>query len=79
MCDYVAIKRMNGIDRLYLFYDTCVLHNFCLLNDDFDDSYFLDHHDGDDGDVDGGPVLGHQDGGVLAAQAKRVQLINIIC
>ena len=21
MCDYVAIKRMNGIDRLYLFYD----------------------------------------------------------
>lgn len=62
-----------------LIMSACVLHNFCLLNDDFDDSYFLDHHDDDDGDVDGGPVLGHLDGGALAAQAKRVQLMNIIC
>lgn len=27
----------------------CVLHNFCLLNDDFDDGYFLDDADDDDG------------------------------
>jgi len=40
---------------------------------------FLDHRDGDDEDVDGGPVPGHLDGGVLAAQSKRVQLMNIIC
>ena len=57
----------------------CVLHNFCLLNDDVDDSYFLDHHDGDDGDADGGPALRHLDGGALAAQAKRDQLMNILC
>lgn len=62
-----------------LIMSACVLHNVCPLNDDFDDSYFLDHHDGDNGDVDGGPVLGHLDGGALAAQAKRVQLMNIIC
>jgi len=49
----------------------CVLHNFCLLHDDFDDSYFLDHDDG--------AVAGHLDGGAPAAQAKRVQLMNIIC
>ena len=55
-----------------LIMSACVLHNFCLLNDDFDDSYFLDHHDG-------GPVPGHLDGGTVAAQAKRVQLMNIIC
>ena len=51
----------------------------CLLNDDFNDSYFLDHHDGDDGDDNSGPVVAHLEGGALAAQAKRVQLMNIIC
>ena len=44
----------------------------CLLNDDIDDSHFLDHHDGDDWDVDGGPVLGHLDRGAQAAHAKHV-------
>lgn len=56
-----------------------IMHNFCLLNDDFSDSYFLDHHNGDDGDDNGGPVVAHLDGGALAAQAKRLQLMNIIC
>ena len=64
---------------VHLIMFACVLHNFCLLNDDFDDSYFLDHHDGDHGDVDGGPALGHLDGGALTAQAKRDQLMNILC
>ena len=35
---------------VHLIMSACVLHNFCLLHDDFDDSYFLDHDDGDDGD-----------------------------
>ena len=54
-----------------LIMSACVLHNFCLLNDDFDDSFFPVHHDGYDGDADGGSALGHLDGGALAAQAKR--------
>ena len=63
---------------VHLIMSACVLHNFCLLHDDFDDSYFLVHDDGDDGD-DGGAVAGHLDGGAPAAQAKCVQLMNIIC
>lgn len=55
----------------------CVLHNFCLLNDDLDDSYFLDHHHGDYGDGDSEPVVVHLNGGALAAQAKHVQLMNV--
>ena len=58
----------------------CVLHNFCLLNDDFDDGYFLDDDDDDDGD--GGIDDGHGAGGPVAppaAEAKRVQLMNIVC
>lgn len=27
----------------------CVLHNFCLIHDDFDDNYFLPDDDIDDG------------------------------
>ena len=33
----------------------CVLHNFCLINDDFDEGYFLcddDDDDDDDNDID---------------------------
>jgi len=62
----------------------CVLHNFCLLNDDFDDGYFLDDDDDDDddGDGDGGIDDGHGAGGPgapAAAKAKRVELMNIVC
>ena len=61
-------------------YNVCMCFTQLLpLNDDVDDSYFLDHHDGDDGDADSGPALGHLDGGALAAQAKRDQLMNILC
>ena len=58
----------------------CVLHNFCLLNDDFDDGYFLDDDDDDDGD--GRIYDGHGAGGPGApapALAKRIQLMNIVC
>ena len=30
----------------------CVLHNFALIHDDFDESYFLDDDDDDDDDDD---------------------------
>ena len=61
-----------------LIMSACVLHNFCLLHDDFDDSYVLDNHDGDAGDDDGHNGNGNQDDG-LGAKAKRIQLMNIIC
>jgi len=62
---------------VHVIMSACVLHNFCLLHDDFDDNYFLDHHDGD-GDGGDGYAGGHPDG-ALAAEAKRVRLMDIIC
>lgn len=64
---------------VHLIMSACVLHNFCLLNDDYDDNYFLDADDGGSGDADEGLVAGHLDGGAPAAEAKRVRLMNIIC
>ena len=67
---------------VHIIMSACILHNFCLLHDDFDDNYFLDHHDGDgdggDGDAGDGYAGGHPDG-ALAAEAKRVRLMDIIC
>ena len=66
---------------VHIIMSSCVLHNFCLLHDDFDDNYFLDHHDGDsdsDGDGGDGHAGGHRDD-LLAAEAKQVWLMNIIC
>ena len=60
---------------VHIIMSACALHNFCLLHDDFDDNYFLDHHDVDGGD---GYAGGHPDG-ALAAEAKRVRLMDIIC
>lgn len=59
---------------------TYVLHNFCLLHDDFNEVYFLGD-DGDD-DSDGVDMDGHAIGvhdGVRVAEAKRIQLMNIMC
>lgn len=53
----------------------CVLHNYCLLHDDFDDGYFLpDDNGGGDGD-DGEEHQAPPDHG--AAQ-KRLHLVNIV-
>jgi len=57
----------------------CVLHNFCLLNDDYDENYYWDTDDGDHGVADNGLAVGYLGEGTLAAEAKRVQLMNIIC
>ena len=56
----------------------CVLHNFCLLNDDFDDGYFLDDDDDGDGRIDDGHGAGGP-GAPAPALAKRIQLMNIVC
>ena len=56
----------------------CVLHNFCLLNDDFDDGYFLDDDDDGDCGIDDGHSAGRP-GAPPAAEAKRVQLTNEHC
>ena len=50
---------------------TCVLHNYCLLHDDFDDGYLLPGHADGGGDGDGIEQQGPPDHG--AAQ-KRVHL-----
>lgn len=52
----------------------CVLHNFCLLHDDFDDGYMADGDDGEDDDDDHGHHI--PDG---RAEQKRTRLMNIIC
>lgn len=51
---------------LHIIMSACVLHTFCLLHEDFDDNYFLDHHDGD------GYAGGHPNG-ALATDAKQVR------
>lgn len=51
----------------------CVLHNFCLLHDDFDDGYMRDD---DDGDEDDDPGHHLPDG---RAEQKRTHLMNIVC
>ena len=54
---------------------TCVLDNFCLFNDDFDEAYFLcdDDDDDDDSDVD------HSLGRVCRqAEQKRARITNLL-
>lgn len=60
---------------VHLIMFACVLHNFCILHDDFDDGYFLEEDDDDDGNE------GHaaHDPQILAAETKRLQLMNLVC
>lgn len=54
----------------------CVLHNFCLMLDDYDNSYFLS---GDGNNADDG------DGGLSAIQQQRIaeqkinHLMDVLC
>lgn len=79
-----AISLLKGRWRKLLFLDhldlelevniiiaACVLHNFCLLNDDFDDGYFLDG-DNEDNDAE-------QRYPDARAEQKRTHLMNIVC
>ena len=60
------------------------MHNYRLLKDDFDGGYFLDNNNVD-GDIDGSNGSDASDDstprgrdGLRAAEAKRVQLMNIV-
>lgn len=55
---------------VHLILALCVLHNYCLLKDDFNEGYFLD-------DASNDSTPGGQDG-LRAAEAKSVQLMNIV-
>jgi len=66
--DYLDIKL-----AVEIVISACVLHNFCLVHDDFDDGYLLDDDDDGGGDSDG--TQPPEDG---TAQQKRVHLMNII-
>ena len=65
---------------VHLILASCVLHNYCLVKDDFDEGYFLDNDD-DDGsngsDASNDSTPGGRDG-LRGAEDKRVQLINIV-
>lgn len=64
-----------------LIISACVLHNICLLHDDFDSGYMLDD-DGDDDDNDGDSSNSHDGGSASGrdrqADLKRDNLKNII-
>ncbi|XP_015749673.1 PREDICTED: putative nuclease HARBI1 [Acropora digitifera] len=74
-------RKLLHIDHLDVTHATklvmaaCVMHNFCIIHDDFDESYFLPNDDDDD-DND----VGTDDGrGPRLAQLKRNRLMNIVC
>ena len=79
LLDHIDLELM-----VHLILSSCVLHNYCLLKDDFDEGYFLDTNDGDDDD-DGSPGSDANDSatpgghdGLRVAEANRVQLMNIV-
>ena len=55
----------------------CVLHNFCLVHDDFDEGYFLDGDDDDDdeGNVDHSLLNGRV---CRLAEQKRAHIANLL-
>ena len=68
------LQYLDHLDLVQIITATCVLHNYCLVHDDFDDGYFLPGH-ADGGGDDGSEQQGPPDHG--AAQ-KRVHLMNIV-
>ncbi|KAL9978418.1 hypothetical protein ACROYT_G015931 [Oculina patagonica] len=81
-----AIALLKGRWRRLLFLDhldlelevkiiiaACVLHNFCLVHDDFDAGYMLDGNDDNDRDDNQVPC---PDG---RAEQKRTHLMNVVC
>ena len=58
---------------VHLIISACVLHNFCIIHDDFYDGYIDDDGFGDDDPHDSG----HQPD--ERAEQKRTHLMNTIC
>lgn len=86
-----AIRLLNGrwrklqhLDHLnqrlivFIIITACVLHNVCLLDDDFDEGYMLDNEEDDDNDNDNdndNSAAGHSD---RLAQQKRNNLKAVV-
>ena len=70
--DHLEVKLL-----VQLIVAACVLHNFCLLNDDFDAGYMLDDDDDDDGGDGDGRICPARDGR-RAGEIKRDRLKNIL-
>ena len=58
--------------EVYIIVAACVLHNFCLLHNDFDDGYLHDGLDDNDDDPGHHPADGR-------AEAKQTHLMNTVC
>ncbi len=84
-----AIRLLNGrwrklqhLDHLnqrlivFIIIAACILHNVCLLHDDFDEGYMLDNEEDDDNDNDNdNSAAGHSD---RLAQQKRNNLKAVV-
>lgn len=75
------VELINVELMVHLIMTARILHNFCILHNEFHEDYFV--HSDDDSE-DGGCVgldgcaAGGLDG-VRLAEAKRIQLMNVIC
>jgi len=69
----IHIDHLDVTHATKLVMASCVMHNFCIIHDDFDESYFLPN-DNDDNDVGTDDVRGPRFG-----QLKRNRLMNIVC
>ena len=58
---------------VHLVIAACVLHNFCIIHDDFYDGFIDDYGFDDDDPHDGGHQLDE------TFQQERTHLMNIIC
>ena len=58
---------------VHLIISTCVLHNLCIIHDDFYDGYIDDDRFGDDDPHDSGNQPDER------AEQKRTHLMNTIC
>ena len=59
-----------------LIISACVLHNFCLIYDDFDEGYFGDDSDNDSDDGDGGD--GPANSLRRRAEQKRAHIMGLL-
>ena len=79
-------RKLQFIDHLdiellvLIIISACILHNFCLIHDDFDEGYFGDQdedEDDDNGDDDdGGHGLAHPL--LRRAQQKRMHIMGML-
>ena len=72
------LQHLDHLDQkliVLLIIGACVLHNICLLHDDFDEGYMLDNEDDDNDGGDDNGVAGRND---RLAQQKRNNLKAVI-